>query len=58
MESKHATQIRLNKEAQDNNNWKCEICLDPMGDKEYWPLTCSDFFHRECLAEYFNSQIS
>ncbi|KAL4491940.1 hypothetical protein ABPG72_008361 [Tetrahymena utriculariae] len=42
---------------EDEQSWKCEICLEQMTDQQFWPLQCRHQFHRDCLQQYFNVKI-
>ncbi|KAL4439318.1 hypothetical protein ABPG74_016981 [Tetrahymena malaccensis] len=42
----------------DEIDWDCEICCENMISQEYLPLICDHIFHKNCLAQYFNTQIS
>ncbi|KAL4439317.1 hypothetical protein ABPG74_016980 [Tetrahymena malaccensis] len=47
-----------NKQLEDENDWNCEICCENMTNSLYLPLSCDHIFHKKCLSQYFNTQIS
>ncbi|EAS06981.2 IBR domain protein (macronuclear) [Tetrahymena thermophila SB210] len=53
------TEIKEVQQGLDNeNDWVCEICYENMTSKDYIPLLCDHIFHKNCLAQYFTTQIN
>ncbi|KAL4439319.1 hypothetical protein ABPG74_016982 [Tetrahymena malaccensis] len=46
------------KQLEDENDWNCEICYENMISSSYLSLSCDHTFHKKCLSQYFNTQIS